>query len=165
MVRFDTERRAPHNTIQVLHALYEKYSGSIKIVVFGSERNHPGFDKLRSLDFENLGIIDSRNAATLYRDVDIFIDCSYFQAMGLTALECMASGVAVVGTIHGGMHEFIENGVNGYLVDTHCTDNIVEAVSKLIEDQDLRWNFQERGLGVVKYHPIFSAFGMLELMF
>lgn len=165
MVRFDTPRRSPYQTIEALRRLYFKYRDNIYITVFGSDPNHKGFDLMGDVDFKNLGAIDSRQASILFRTADIFLDCSEYQAMGLTALECMASGVSVVGTFHGGMSEFIEHEFNGLLVDTFSLDEVVEGVSRLVEDCELRWRFQERSLEVAKYSPVFVISRMLQVLF
>ncbi len=165
MVRFDTPRRNPLMTLKILHFLSEKYSSSVNISIFGSDISHPNFSSFHSPLINNLGVLNSLQASNLFKNSDIFIDCSFFQAMGLTALECMASGVAVVGTNIGGLSEFIINGFNGFLVDPLNFDDFISSISILIEDSELRWKFQENALEVVKFNPVLSSFNMLNYLF
>ena len=165
MVRFETPRRGPHLTIQVLRKLYNKYRDAISITVFGSNPNHHEFGLMSDLEFSNLGIINSEQASSLFKTADIFVDCSHFQAMGLTALECMASGVSVVGTIYGGMSEFITHDYNGYLADPYDTDAFAEYVSRLVDDSELRWKFREHSLEAVRKNPVFSVGKLMHSLF
>lgn len=53
---------------------------------------------------------------TIYRDHDVFASPSVLEAFGIAALEARASGLAVVGRAGTGLGEFVEDGVNGFLV-------------------------------------------------
>lgn len=63
---------------------------------------------------------------------------SLWENFPYTCLEAMASGCAVVGSKNGGMSEMIENGVSGILVDPEDTEEISEAILRLLNDNDLR---------------------------
>jgi glycogen synthase len=85
--------------------------------------------------------------------------------MGLTAMEAMASGVAVVGPINGGLKEIILDGHNGMLVDTQHEDRIFSAVAQLISDNELRARIQRNALEVLTHSPVFSSFKILDCLF
>jgi N-acetyl-alpha-D-glucosaminyl L-malate synthase BshA len=55
------------------------------------------------------------------------------EGFGLTALEAMAVGVPVVGTMAGGLPEVVEHGQSGYLLDVHAVDAMAEAVLATLE--------------------------------
>ena len=116
-------------------------------------------------DHNNLGEINTQAVAEAFADTDIFVDCSIFQAMGLTAMEAMASGVAVVGPINGGLSEIVINGHNGLLVDTRKEDSIFSAVAQLISDNDLRKRIQANALDVLVYSPEYSTYKILDCLF
>lgn len=69
---------------------------------------------------------------TIYRDQDVFVSPSILEAFGIAALEARASGLAIVGRSGTGLGEFVEDGVNGYLVpsDAGITDALVRLASE-----------------------------------
>ena len=58
--------------------------------------------------------------------------------MPLSLLEAMASGMAVVTTDACGMSDVVEHGYNGLLVKPATTKELVQAVTRLIQDKELR---------------------------
>ena len=166
MVRPDTPRRAPLMTMSVLKRLARKFGLGVRITIFGVDARDPKFLNYSS-DFMhfNLGAITSQSVATAFSDADVFLDCSVFQAMGLTAMEAMASGVAVVGPINGGLQEIIVDGYNGLLVDTQDEDAICAAAERLVTDNKLRKQIQQNALEVLSYTPIVSSVRILDCLF
>ena len=53
-------------------------------------------------------------------------------------LEAMASGLPVVATAIGGLREQIENGVTGLLVAPRDVDGLVQALTTVLRNPDLR---------------------------
>ncbi|MDY0191633.1 MAG: glycosyltransferase [Desulfuromonas sp.] len=166
MVRPSTPRRAPAMTMQVLKQLKQQFKERITITTFGVNPQSDEYVRL-GCDFEHdcHGELAMGDVWKLLATADIFVDCSSFQAMGLTAMEAMASGVAVVGPENGGLCELICHGVNGLLVDTTNQQAIYSAVAQLVEDSDLRYRIQEAGLGVVEHHPLYSVKRILYTLF
>ncbi|WP_420112238.1 glycosyltransferase family 4 protein [Pseudactinotalea sp.] len=72
---------------------------------------------------------------TIYRDHDVFASPSVLEAFGIAPLEARAAGLAIVGRAGTGLGEFVEDGVNGFLVpsDEAMSDTLV----RLAEDRDL----------------------------
>jgi GT2 family glycosyltransferase len=166
MVRPITPRRAPETTMRVLNRLAQRFGTRIRITIFGVNLDDPKLlDYPNDFAYNNLGEIDAQAVAGALADTDIFVDCSIFQAMGLTAMEAMASGVAVVGPVNGGLKEIILDGHNGILVDTQHEDNIIAAVSQLITDNELRARIQRNALEVLTHSPVFSSFKILDCLF
>ena len=166
MVRPGTPRRAPEATMRVLERLAQHFGDRIQITIFGVD---PGSLELSTdsdnFVYGNLGEINARGVAAALAAADVFVDCSVFQAMGLTAMEAMASGVAVVGPVNGGLQEIIVDGHNGILVDTNHEENIVDAVSRLITDNELRARIQRNALEVLRYSPVVSSCKILDCLF
>jgi GT2 family glycosyltransferase len=166
MVRPITPRRAPETTMRVLKRLAQRFGTRIRITIFGVNRDDPKLLAYpNDFAYNNLGEINAQAVAEALADTDIFVDCSIFQAMGLTAMEAMASGVAVVGPANGGLKEIIVDGHNGILVDTQDEDSIVSAVSQLITDSELRAGIQRNALEVLTYSPELSSFKILDCLF
>lgn len=166
MVRPETPRRAPELTLRVLKALERRYGSRLHVSIFGCTKeslDSPAFDT--NFAFENHGVLDGREVAQLLCGSDIFLDLSTFQAMGLTAMEAMACGVAVIGPKRGGLGEIIEHGVSGLLIDTLDEAACVAAAAQLIEDASLRDELAAAGRRtVVQYTPDRAAARIARLL-
>jgi len=139
MVRPQTPRRSPELTLRVLRWIKGRFQDNVNIHIFGVEDDDPDFRSLeRDFSFHNQGILSSHEVAALLRHSDLFLDLSTYQAMGLTALEAMASGCAVVGPLQGGFAEIASDNVDCLLVDTANREACCEAAARLIEDDALR---------------------------
>jgi glycosyltransferase involved in cell wall biosynthesis len=73
-----------------------------------------------------------------YAAADVFVVPSRYEPFGLTILEAMACGTAVVATKHGGPAHIISNGKNGILIDPLDTSDFAEGVLQLLDDAALR---------------------------
>lgn len=152
MVRPSTPRRAPELTVEILKSLHNKYQDSIQLHVFGcrqEEWNGIAGDLVDHAHFH--GELRPVQVAKLMSFVDIFLDASHFQAMGLTSIEAMACGVAVVSTANGGPQEFIVDGENGSLVTEQTTSAYVNAIERFILDRELRMKISFRAMEVSRF--------------
>jgi len=86
------------------------------------------------------GFVASGNdLIALYDRCDILVLPSYTEGLPRAAIEGMGRGLAVVATRVGGIPYLIKSGVNGVLIEPDRTNELVEAVSFLIENpKDLR---------------------------
>jgi glycosyltransferase involved in cell wall biosynthesis len=71
------------------------------------------------------------------RNSDIFLDFSVWQAMGLSAMEAMASGCAVVVPRAGGASDFCIHDRNALVIDTSADEACFEAANRLVQDPHL----------------------------
>jgi GT2 family glycosyltransferase/glycosyltransferase involved in cell wall biosynthesis len=169
MLRFESEnivdRRAPDLTMRVLNRLAAAYGASVELIVFGSDLNHDRKSRLHD------GVIDQGRlrpdeVSSLMRSVDVFLDFSVWQAMGLSAMEAMASGCAVVVPRNGGAVDFCVDGHNGLIVDSEDEDACFATASRLIDDPaflaELRKNATQ---DVCQFSQKRSARRILELLF
>ncbi len=167
MVRPSTPRRAPEATYRALKILAERFPEQVHVFAFGCS-NDELRHCIRSLSERvvHLGNLDRQEVAKVLGECDIFLDLSTYQAMGLTALEAMACGCAVVVPSHGGAVDFVEDGIDGVALDTTDFDLVIERVSALIENHEYRERIQ---IGAVKkactYFPEKAAFRMLSALF
>ena len=158
MVRPSTPRRAPEETMQVLKSVKQKYGQRIRITIFGNDPNSKDFKRLtQDFDFNNLGVLSRSDVAKLFSGVDIFIDMSYFQAFGLTAIEAMAMGCVVIVPEEGGVHEFARNMGNAVIIDTKNINEAIYALQQLVENVDLRNFLSQNAMQVTEQFNLRSA--------
>jgi glycosyltransferase involved in cell wall biosynthesis len=81
----------------------------------------------------------------LMREADVFVQPSYREALGLSLVEAMASGCAVIGSDVGGIPEVIDNEVTGLVVPAGDVQALAAALRRLASDDELRRRFGERG--------------------
>lgn len=67
------------------------------------------------------------------------------EPFGLVAVEAMLAKKPVIGSNHGGLTEIIVNNKTGFLVEPNNEIQLAEAISKLIEDSDLRKTYGKNG--------------------
>jgi glycosyltransferase involved in cell wall biosynthesis len=74
----------------------------------------------------------------IYRAADVYCLPSWWEAMPLSVLEAMASGVPIVATLVGDVPQIVEAGVSGRLVPPGDADALAEALQPLLLDPNLR---------------------------
>lgn len=168
MIRPNTPRRAPELTMEVLTEIYRFHGNTIEIVLFGCHPDDPDFHRL-ACDFpwRHAGILTPTKMAFLLNEVDIFVDFSSHQAMGLTAMEAMACGAAVIvpsndsGTNSFGVHER-----NCLMVDTRHQKDCVVTLQRLIIDSNLRSKLQRQAIfDICQFYPERAAYNILATIF
>ena len=68
------------------------------------------------------------------------------ETFGLTALEAMSAGLPVIVPTLGGIAELVDDGVNGYKIDVHDIDRIVERIDNIFTDKSLYLKLSENAL-------------------
>ncbi len=84
----------------------------------------------------------------LYAGADCLLFPSYAEGFGLPPLEAMACGTPVIGSTASAVPEVM--GDAGILVDPACTEEIADAVSRVLDDESLRENLVKKGLARAK---------------
>lgn len=172
MIRPNSPRRAPEETMAILREIEEKYKSKVKIFIFGADIDNDSndrdfFAKVRTdFAYEMLGKLNPMQMAELLADCDIFTDFSTFQAMGLTAMEAMSCGCAVIVPEAGGAGTFARHKENALIVDTSNHVACVDALDKLIRDEQLREKLSFNAISdMCCYSPEHSAYRFLTAVF
>jgi GT2 family glycosyltransferase/glycosyltransferase involved in cell wall biosynthesis len=138
MVRPSTPRRNPEATVAFAKALAEAHDGEINLALFGEAPEHAIFDSVRDLPGVTItGRLNRPQVATLFRQSDIFVDLSEYQAFGRASLEAMSSGCTAIVPLRGGSGEFAVDGWNAVMLDTETAsvvDDAVAAVARIYGD-------------------------------
>ena len=81
----------------------------------------------------------------LMRGLDVLVMNSQEEPFGLTVLEGLACGIAVLATSVGGTPEMIRHGENGWLVNRGDHHDLVRGLFTLLQDETLRRQLGSRG--------------------
>jgi len=95
-----------------------------------------------------LSVQDSTLVNALQRKAGVVLQKSLREGFGLTVAEAMWKGAAVVGGRTGGIRHQIEDGVNGFLVDT--IDQAAERIVQLLRDPEMRQRLGARARETVR---------------
>lgn len=167
MIRPATSRRNPKLTMAILRRASEMYPSRVQIRLFGCDSTDPGFASLEQ-DFvwQLAGQLRSTQVVNLFNEADIFVDFSDFQAFGLTAVEAMATGLAVIAPANGGTQDYAQNEQNCLVVDTHDQEASFRALQRLIEDDALRLMLQKNAVSAAaRLYAEAPAFNILKVLF
>ncbi|GFO71902.1 teichuronic acid biosynthesis glycosyltransferase TuaC [Bathymodiolus japonicus methanotrophic gill symbiont] len=132
----------------------QKKQTQLWIIGDGSERK--ALEELsRELDIDNKlrfwGKLPNEQLPDYYAAADIFIAPSIMdssgdtEGQGVTLVEAMASGTAIISTYTGGISEVIEHDHTGILVAPQAPLEIKAAIIQLLEDSKLREKMAEQG--------------------
>lgn len=91
-----------------------------------------------------LGYVDDADLPALYSLAQVFVYPSLAEGFGLQLLEAMACGCPVVAADRTSLPEVVENA--GLLVDPERPAAIADAITRLLEDEQLRETMRRRGL-------------------
>jgi glycosyltransferase involved in cell wall biosynthesis len=115
--------------------------GPVKLLLVGDGPELPGIQKMAV----DLGLRDRVVFTGMRRDIpdclgmmDIYVQPSRFEGIPNSVLEAMASGLPVVATNVGGVHEIVEDGKTGFLVDLDNEAGLIRAIEFLIRHADRR---------------------------
>jgi UDP-glucose:(heptosyl)LPS alpha-1,3-glucosyltransferase len=78
------------------------------------------------------------DVASLLHVADVVVQPSHFEALGLSAIEALASGVPVVASAVGGLLDFVVDGVNGRLAPPHNPAALASILRDVLVDATLR---------------------------
>jgi glycosyltransferase involved in cell wall biosynthesis len=78
------------------------------------------------------------DVAPVLRAADLVIQPSHFEALGLSAVEALSSGVPVVASAVGGLLDFVVDGHNGMLCPPRNPAALAAAISALVDDDAFR---------------------------
>ena len=103
---------------------------------------------INELDLEGrvafLGYVPRSHLPYLYSGASVFVTVSLSEGFGLPPLEAMACGTPVVASNTSSLPEVV--GDAGILVDPNNTEQIAQALLKIIEHPELRCDFSQKAL-------------------
>jgi L-malate glycosyltransferase len=147
--------KRPADCVEILAKVNAK-GGNARLVMVGDgpERSAVAY-RAEQLDVtEDVIFVGKQANIPGYLGVaDVFLLPSELESFGLAALEAQACEVPVIATRIGGIPEVISEGETGYLSDVGDVEKMSEDTLRLINEEDTRRAFGERGreLAVQRY--------------
>lgn len=84
------------------------------------------------------GWVDSKTKEDLFEKCPVFVLPSYYEGMPLSVAEGMAHGCATIATNVGSLDQMIDDGTTGILVRAKDSDDLYNALDKVLSDISLR---------------------------
>jgi glycosyltransferase involved in cell wall biosynthesis len=114
-----------------------------RVLALGLDR---GAETRGDVPFETFTPRDDEELAAAYRSALMFVSCSHEEGFGLTPLEAMSCGTAVVTTDSGGVRAFARDRENCLMAPVGDVPRIAAAMERLLDDEPLRAGLIARGL-------------------
>lgn len=87
---------------------------------------------------ENVYLLGTRaDARELINDIDIMTMFSKWEGLPIAIIEGMLAEKPVISSCVGGIPEIIDNGINGFMIDSFDVHEGAEYISSLLRDEDL----------------------------
>ncbi len=134
------ERKGHNYVIDAMKELVEKYNDLIFIIIGDGileDKLKSQINKLKLKD--NIILVGSQAPSKIplwMNAADFFILSSLSEGRPNVVPEALASGLPVIATRVSGTPEFIDNNVNGVLIEPKSSSEIFESVSKFMTDGD-----------------------------
>jgi D-inositol-3-phosphate glycosyltransferase len=97
-----------------------------------------------------VGAVPNADLADYYRSADVVACASWYDAVGLSALEAMACGVPVVAYEVGGLAESVIDGVTGTLVAPRDVRGLAGAIRAVLGDEVRRMSYASAAVDRVR---------------
>jgi L-malate glycosyltransferase len=148
-----TPRKGQHELIQAFAEVALAIPNAMLLIV-GEPLFNRDTDYAHSLIrvANSLGVTDRirflgprEDVHAIMRALDLLVVNSRVEPFGLTVVEAMASGTAVLATAVDGITEIVSHGEDGWLVQARDHDALVKAMLTLLRDHGLRAELGRKG--------------------
>lgn len=124
--------------IQAFLKLQHSYKKPMKLLIGGDGSYRPQLEALAAGNPDILFLGNQLDVSDMLNDLDIFVQPAEFEGWGRNVREAMLFGVPVVGSAVGGIKKQIVDRETGLLFQPKDTDSLVEALSQIIDEPELR---------------------------
>ena len=107
-----------------------------------------------SLSVRFLGKITGPDLADIYRLGDVFVTASEIETQGIVLIEAAASGLPLIAVNGGAVAEICKNNLNGFLLEPGDKEGMVEAMTRLLTDAELRRKMSAESVKIADSHSL-----------
>ena len=132
-----------HVLIDALKLLSKKEGYELHVYGEGANKNEKRYVASLQKETQDMpviwhGKIDNSQVQKAYQSFDVMVHPAiYLEVFGLTLLESLSSGRPVIATRCGGPEDFIEDGVDGFLIEPNDVDQLAQAIKKFLDEPSL----------------------------
>jgi glycosyltransferase involved in cell wall biosynthesis len=133
-----------------------------KLILIGDTLGQPEYLKIKEQVEESLNhpmycgriqIIEGcHDAEPVLRATDIYVQPSFMEALSVATAEAMAMGISVVVSGVGGLKEMVTEGVTGFQVEPGESQQLANALQRLIDNPPLRRRIGAAASSYAKTH-------------
>jgi glycosyltransferase involved in cell wall biosynthesis len=125
-------RKRPRALLQTLLALREAYPGRFRAILVGDGPLLSGLERSATPEITFTGALDRTAIRALLASADLYIAPAPNESFGIAALEARSAGLPVVARAGSGVADFIQHGVEGWLV--HSDAELFNTLSAVLDD-------------------------------
>ncbi len=147
-------RKGVKHLIDALPSITSKYPDT-KLIIVGNGEQEESLKKLvcthkiqDSVKF--MGKISNETLLNLYLKIDVYVQPSIYEPLGIAIMEAMSNGKSVIASNVGGIPELITNWKDGVLVKPANSSEIGEAILTLFSNSALKENLGGQALKKMK---------------
>lgn len=121
-----------------------RHRPALKLVVVGGSGQEVELRRCQALatslglDVVFRGAIPQEDLPAYYSAADVLVVPSHYESFGLVAVESLACGTPVVGSMVGGLPTVIQDGETGLLVPWRRPESFAERIERVLDDPSLR---------------------------
>lgn len=134
----DFERKGGTIVLEAFEVLNRKFPNKYELYIAGPEVLNSRYKLSKNIHF--VGRKTMKELSEYYNKCDIFVMPSYYEAYGIVFGEALIYGLPCIGRRAFSMKDFIEDGVNGYLIDEDNAVELAQMMYNLINDNKIRNN-------------------------
>lgn len=134
------EEKGIQDGLKVLEEVHKKYP-NIKIIMFGKQEFSEKPDYIEYYCDPEQSLLVS-----IYQQSNIFLFPAREEGWGLTVIEAMACGCAVVGTNAGALLEIGQDGENSLISEPSNPEQLLMNVERMIQDKELRSRIEKNAI-------------------
>lgn len=125
--------------LAILRGTDGKSKIKVSFLGYGAENLANYCQKLGVAEYiEFLGAVSIEERVAFFQKADIFVLPTYAEAMPMSVIEAMASGLPVISTTVGGIPEIVEDGADGFLIPPGDVEALAKKISYLLENECVR---------------------------
>ena len=125
--------------VNIMQALYRQHPDLIAVIVGDGPELETVKESVRSVNIiDRFRFTGEADGVFLMASFDIFVLPSAYEAFPYVYLEALARGLPIVTTDVGGASAVVDQGINGYIVTQTSLEPIIDAISAIAQDSQLR---------------------------
>lgn len=103
-------------------------------------------------------VISPPNLGDYYEAADLYLCTSLVEGLSNSVMEAMSYSLPVVATDAGDNHQLAREGQNGFICPIGDVEGLSQALSKLVNDDELRAEYGSKSFDIIEEHYTYEAF-------